>query len=241
MKGPAGQPTLISWDDAITVFHEFGHALHDLNSAVAYPSQAGTSVATDFVEFPSQLNENWLSTPEILSKFAVNTKGEPMPAELVAKIKKAATFNQGFITGEYLSAAIYDMKAHLAGKAFDDPDGFEKKELGAIGMPTEIVMRHRPTQFFHAFEGEGYAAGYYSYLWSEVLDHDAFEAFLENGGPFDPTEAKKYHDNIVSVGNTIDPAQAYRNFRGRDVKIDAYLRAKGFPLPGEAAAAKTGE
>jgi peptidyl-dipeptidase Dcp len=240
IKGAPGQPTLISWDDAITVFHEFGHALHDLNSAVTYPSQAGTQVATDFVEFPSQLNENWLSTPEILSKFAVDTQGRPMPPELVAKIKKASTFNQGFITGEYLSAAIYDMKAHLAGDKFTDPDGFDKTELGAIGMPSEIVMRHRPTQFFHAFEGEGYAAGYYSYLWSEVLDHDAFEAFLENGGPFDPAEAKKYHDTIISVGNTIDPAQAYRNFRGRDVKIDGYLRAKGFPLPNETAAAKAG-
>lgn len=241
VKGPNGKPTLISWDDAITVFHEFGHALHDLNSAVTYPTQAGTQVATDFVEFPSQLNENWLSTPEILSKFAVNTKGEPMPPELVAKIKKAATFNTGFSVGEYLSAAIYDMKAHLAGDKFDDPDAFEARELGALGMPSEIVMRHRPTQFAHAFEGEGYAAGYYSYLWSEVLDHDAFEAFLENGGPYSAAEAKRYHDNIVSVGNTIDPAEAYRKFRGRDAKIDGYLRAKGFPLPKDATTTTSGK
>ena len=233
VPGVPGQPTLISWDDAITIFHEFGHALHDLNSAVVYPSQAGTSVAPDFVEFPSQLNENWLSTPEILSRFAVNSQGQAMPQSLVDKVHKAATFNTGFSVGEYLSAAIYDMKAHLAGGTITDPDAFEKATLGAIGMPDEIVMRHRPTQFFHAFEGEGYAAGYYSYLWSEVLDHDAFEAFLEHGGPFDPAMAKRYHDDIISVGNTVDPAVAYRKFRGRDVKIGAYLRSKGFPVTGD--------
>ena len=233
VKAAPGQPILISWDDAITIFHEFGHALHDLNSAVTYPSQAGTAVATDFVEFPSQLNENWLSTPEILSKFAVNAKGEPIPPELVAKIRKAATFNQGFTVTEFMASAIYDMKIHLAGGATIDPDKFEKDTLGALGLPDEIVMRHRPTQFAHIFSSDGYAAGYYSYLQSEVLDHDAFEAFLEHGGPYDKAMAKRYHDDIVSVGNTIDAAQAYRNFRGRDPKIDGYLRAKGFPLPGE--------
>ncbi len=230
VKAPAGEPTLISWDDAITIFHEFGHALHDLNSSVEYPTQAGTSVATDFVEFPSQLNENWLSTPEILNKFAVNTKGQTIPPELVAKIRKASTFNQGFDVTEYLSAAIYDMKAHLAGESFTDPDAFEKSLFTELNMPSEVVMRHRPTQFFHAFEGDGYAAGYYSYLWAEVLDHDAFEAFLENGGPYNKAEAKKYHDDVVSVGNTIDPGQAYRNFRGHDASINGYLKAKGFPL-----------
>ena len=233
VKAAPGQPILISWDDAITIFHEFGHALHDLNSAVTYPSQAGTAVATDFVEFPSQLNENWLSTPEILGKFAVNAKGEPIPPELVAKIRKAATFNQGFTVTEFMASAIYDMKIHLAGGATIDPDKFEKETLGALGLPDEIVMRHRPTQFAHIFSSDGYAAGYYSYLQSEVLDHDAFEAFLEHGGPYDKAMAKRYHDDIVSVGNTIDAAQAYRNFRGRDAKIDGYLRAKGFPLPGE--------
>ncbi|HWE44447.1 MAG TPA: M3 family metallopeptidase [Caulobacteraceae bacterium] len=231
VKAPAGQPTLISWEDGITIFHEFGHALHDLNSAVTYPTQAGTNVATDFVEFPSQLNENWLSTPEVLNKFAVSADGKPIPPELVAKIRKASTFNQGFDVTEYLSAAIYDMKAHLAGDSFTDPDGFEKALFTELKMPSEVVMRHRPTQFFHAFEGDGYAAGYYSYLWAEVLDHDAFEAFLENGGPYDKAEAKKYHDDIVSVGNTIDPGQAYRNFRGHDASIDGYLKSKGFPLP----------
>ena len=231
VKAPAGQPTLISWDDAITIFHEFGHGLHDLNSAVIYPTQAGTAVATDFVEFPSQLNENWLSTPEVLNKFAVNAQGQSIPPELLAKIRKAKTFNQGFDVTEYLSAAIYDMKAHLAGDSFTDPDGFEKALFTELKMPSEVVMRHRPTQFFHAFESDGYAAGYYSYLWAEVLDHDAFEAFLENGGPYDPAEDKKYHDDIVSVGNTIDPGQAYRNFRGHDASIDGYLKSKGFPLP----------
>jgi peptidyl-dipeptidase Dcp len=230
VKAAPGQPILISWDDGITIFHEFGHALHDLNSAVTYPSQAGTSVATDFVEFPSQLNENWLSTPEILEKFAVNAKGEPIPPALVAKIRKAATFNQGFDVTEFMASAIYDMKIHLAGGGDIDPDKFEAETFAALGLPKEVVMRHRPTQFAHIFSGDGYAAGYYSYLQSEVLDHDAFEAFLENGGPYDKVMAKKYHDDIVSVGNTIDPAQAYRNFRGRDAKIDAYLRAKGFPL-----------
>jgi peptidyl-dipeptidase Dcp len=199
---------------------------------VTYPSQAGTNVATDFVEFPSQVNENWLSTPEILSKFAVNAKGEPIPPALVAKIQKASTFNQGFAVTEYLASAIYDMKIHLAGGGDIDADTFEKQTLGGLGLPDELVMRHRPTQFAHIFSSDGYAAGYYSYLWSEVLDHDAFEAFLENGGPYDKAMAKKFHDTIMSKGNTIDQGQEYRNFRGRDAKIDGYLRNKGFPLPG---------
>jgi peptidyl-dipeptidase Dcp len=230
VKPPAGQPILISWDDGITIFHEFGHALHDLNSAVTYPTQAGTQVATDFVEFPSQLNENWLSTPEILTKFAVNAKGEPIPPELVAKIRKAATFNQGFAVTEFMASAIYDMKIHLAGGGDIDPDAFEAATFKELGLPQEVVMRHRPTQFAHIFSSDNYAAGYYSYLQSEVLDHDAFEAFLEHGGPYDKAMAKRYHDDIVSVGNTVDPAVAYRNFRGRDATIDAYLRSKGFPL-----------
>jgi len=230
VKAAPGQPILISWDDGITIFHEFGHALHDLNSAVTYPTQAGTQVATDFVEFPSQLNENWLSTPEILNKFAVNEKGQAIPPDLVAKIRKAATFNQGFDVTEFMASAIYDMKIHLAGGGDIDPDKFEADTFKALGLPKEVVMRHRPTQFAHIFSGDGYAAGYYSYLQSEVLDHDAFEAFVEHGGPYDKAMAKKYHDDIVSVGNTVDPSVAYRKFRGRDAKIDAYLRSKGFPL-----------
>jgi peptidyl-dipeptidase Dcp len=228
---------LISWDDAVTLFHEFGHALHGLNSNVKYPRLAGTSVATDFVEFPSQLNENWLPTPEVLSRFCLHYRtGKPIPAELVEKIKRARTFNSGFATVEYLAGAIVDMKLHLAGNVSIDPDAFEADTLKSLGMPEEIVMRHRTTQFGHVFSGEQYSAGYYSYLWSEVLDHDAFEAFLEAGGPYDPRVAKRYHDDILSVGNTLDPAEAYRHFRGRDPRIDAYLRAKGFPAPAGSAA-----
>lgn len=229
VKGEAGQPVLISWDDAITMFHEFGHALHGLNSEVFYPSLAGTNVLRDFVEFPSQLNENYLSTDEMLNRFAVHYRtGKPIPADLVAKIKRTETFNQGFKTVEYLASAIMDMKLHLAGDRKIDPDAFERETLAAINMPAEMVMRHRTPQFAHIFSSDDYSAGYYSYLWAEVLDHDAFDAFLEAGSPYDVATAKRYHDDIVSIGNTIDPAQAYRNFRGRDPKIDALLRVRGF-------------
>lgn len=233
-----GEPILVSWDDAVTLFHEFGHALHGLNSNVTYPTLAGTNVARDFVEFPSQLNEHWLLTPEILSRFAVHYQtGKPMPQELLDKIEKAKTFNQGFMTVEYLAGAIVDMRLHLAGSEPIDPDAFEKKTLAELGMPKEIVMRHRTPQFGHIFADDGYAAGYYSYLWSAVLDEDAFEAFNEAGGPYDKAVAKRYHDTIVSIGNKVDPAQAYRNFRGRDPEVDALLRARGF-LPAQAAPAK---
>lgn len=236
VKGKPGEPILISWDDAQTMFHEFGHALHGLNSHVTYPTLAGTNVARDFVEFPSQLNENWLSTPEVLSKFALNYKtNAPMPQELLEKIKKAQTFNQGFIVTEYLAAALVDMKLHLAGSAKIDPDAFERDTLKELGMPEEIVMRHRTPQFAHIFSSDGYSAGYYSYLWSEVLDHDAFQAFLEAGGPYDKTVAARLEKDVMSVGNTVDPAQAYRNFRGHDPEISAYLKAKGFPAEPKAA------
>ena len=233
VPGKAGEPILVSWDDATTLFHEFGHALHGLNSNVTYPSLAGTHVPRDFVEFPSQLNEHWLMTPEILSRFCVHYQtGKPLPQDLADKIRRAKTFNQGFVTVEYLAAAIVDMKLHLAGSEPIDPDAFEKKTLAEIGMPAEIVMRHRTPQFQHIFSGDGYSAGYYSYLWSAVLDEDAFEAFEEAGGPYDKAMARRYHDYIVSVGNTIDPAEAYRNFRGRDPKVEALLRARGFsPAP----------
>jgi peptidyl-dipeptidase Dcp len=225
-----GEPILISWDDAVTLFHEFGHALHGLNSNVTYPSLAGTSVATDYVEFPSQINENWLPTTEVLSKFALHYKtNQPMPKELLDKIEKSRQFNQGFAVVEYLSAALVDMKLHLAGAAKIDPDQFEKDTLKELGMPEEIVMRHRIPQFGHVFAGDQYSAGYYSYLWSEVIDHDAFDAFLEAGSPYDKATAKRLQQTIMSVGNSIDPAQAYRNFRGRDPKIDGYLKVKGFP------------
>jgi peptidyl-dipeptidase Dcp len=233
VRGKPGEPILVSWDDAVTLFHEFGHALHGLNSNVTYPSLSGVNVARDFVEFPSQLNEHWLMTPQILTRFALHYQtGQPMPPDLLKKIEKAKTFNQGFMTVEYLAGAIVDMKLHLAGARKIDPDAFEKQTLAEIGMPAEIVMRHRTPQFAHIFGDDGYSAGYYSYLWSAVLDEDAYGAFEEAGGPYDKAVAKRLHDCIVSVGNTVDPAQAYRNFRGRDPQVEALLRARGFtPAP----------
>jgi peptidyl-dipeptidase Dcp len=232
VKGKEGEPILISWDDAETLFHEFGHALHGLSSNVNYPSLSGTAVARDYVEFPSQLLEHWLSTPEVLSRFALHYQtGQPIPNELVEKIKRASKFNQGFATVEYLSAALIDMKLHLAGSATIDPDAFERDTLAALGMPKEIVMRHRTPQFSHAFAGDGYSAGYYSYLWADTLTADAWEAFLEAGGPWDKAEGEKLVKYVFSVGNTIDPADGYRSFRGRDAKIDALMRDRGFPVP----------
>jgi peptidyl-dipeptidase Dcp len=230
VKGAPGEPVLISWDDAKTMFHEFGHALHGLSSKVTYPSLSGTAVARDYVEFPSQVNEHWLSTPEVLNRFALHYQtGKPIPAELVAKIEKAHTFRTGFDVTEYLSSALIDMKLHLAGDADIDPDAFEREELKKLGMPDELPMRHRTPQFQHIFASDGYSAGYYSYLWSEVLALDAYEAFGEAGGPYDKAVAKRLHDTILSVGNTVDPAEQYRAFRGRDPDVKAYLRDKGFP------------
>ena len=229
VKGKPGEPLLISWDDASTMFHEFGHALHGLNSNVTYPSLSGTAVARDYVEFPSQLMEHWLSTPEVLNRFAVHYQtGKPIPQTLVDRIKKSATFNQGFITVEYLAAALVDMKLHLAGDQKIDPDKFEKDTLAELGMPHEIVMRHRTPQFMHVFSGDGYSAGYYSYLWADVITADAFGAFVEAGGPYDKKVAERLRKNIFSVGNTIDPAEAYRNFRGRDPKVEALMKKRGF-------------
>jgi len=231
-KDESGGPLLISWDDAVTLFHEFGHALHGLNSNVIYPSLAGTNVVRDFVEFPSQLNENWLSTPEVLSRFALHYQtGEAIPAALVAKIKAASKFNQGFATVEYLAAALVDMKLHLAADGHIEPNEFERSTLNTLGMPSEMVMRHRTPQFAHIFSSDSYSAGYYSYLWAEVLDHDAFKAFTDGGGPYDKVIAKRLHDDIMSVGNSIDPGQAYRNFRGADPKIEGLLLARGFAAP----------
>ncbi len=231
IKGKPGEPVLISWDDAETLFHEFGHALHGLNSDVKYPSQAGTNVARDYVEFPSQINERWLMTPEVMNQFLVHYEtGEPIPAALVEKIGKAKTFNQGFTTVEYLMSALVDMKLHLAGEADIDPDKFERDTLAELGAPTEIVMRHRTPQFGHIFAGEGYAAGYYSYLWADAITADAAEAFVEAGGFYDKETAKKLHDHIMSVGDSIDPAEGFRRFRGRDVDTAALLRDRGFPV-----------
>jgi peptidyl-dipeptidase Dcp len=232
VKGRPGEPILISWTDAETLFHEFGHALHGLSSSVSYPSLAGTAVARDYVEFPSQLLEHWLLTPQVLDRFALHYRtGEPIPKELVEKIKRADTFNQGFMTVEYLSAALVDMKLHLAADRPIDPDAFERDTLKALGMPEEIVMRHRTPHFTHVFGGDGYSAGYYSYLWSDTLTADAFEAFTEAGGPYDKEVAKRLRDHIFSVGNTVDPADGYRAFRGRDAGIAALMRKRGFPVP----------
>jgi peptidyl-dipeptidase Dcp len=229
VKGKPGEPVLISWDDATTMFHEFGHALHGLNSNVTYPSLSGTAVPRDYVEFPSQLLEHWLSTPQVLQKFALHYQtGKPIPQELVDKITRSATFNQGFATVEYLSAALVDMKLHLAGDRKIDPDVFERETLTQLGMPKEIVMRHRTPHFLHVFGSDGYSAGYYSYLWSDVITADAFGAFVEGKGPYDRAVADKLRKNVFSVGNTIDPADAYRAFRGRDPKIDALMKKRGF-------------
>ena len=229
VKGKPGEPLLISWDDATTMFHEFGHALHGLNSNVTYPSLAGTSVARDYVEFPSQLMEHWLSTPEVLQRFALHYQtGKPIPQGLVDKINRSATFNQGFATVEYLSAALVDMKLHLAGDRKIDPDAFERETLAELGMPKEIVMRHRTPQFLHIFASDSYSAGYYSYLWSDVLTADAFGAFVEGKGPYDKAVSERLRKYVFSVGNTVDPADGYRAFRGRDPKIDALMKKRGF-------------
>jgi peptidyl-dipeptidase Dcp len=222
---------LISWDDAVTLFHEFGHALHGLNSKVRYPSQAGTSVARDYVEFPSQLNEHWLSTPEVLNQFAVHYEtGEPMPKELLDKIEKASKFNQGFATVEYLASALMDMKLHLAGDTTIEPDRFERETLRELGMPKELPMRHRTPHFSHIFSSDSYSAGYYSYLWSDALTADAAEVFDEAGSYYDPELASSLHDNVMSIGDTIDPMEGFRRFRGRDVDTSALMRKRGFPV-----------
>ncbi len=235
VKGKPGEPILISWDDARTLFHEFGHALHGLNSAVTYPSLAGTAVARDYVEFPSQLLERWLATRAVLDRFALHYQtGQPIPAKLVEKIDRSQTFNQGFLTVEYLASALVDMKMHLAGETPIDPAKFERETLASLGMPAEVVMRHRPTHFQHIFSGDGYSAGYYSYLWSDTLSTDAYEAFTEGGGPYDKAIAKKLREHVFSMGNTVDPAEGYRAFRGRDPGIGALMRKRGFPFSGTA-------
>ena len=233
VKGAPGEPILISWDDARTLFHEFGHALHGLNSSVTYPSLAGTNVARDYVEFPSQLLERWLATPEVLSKYAlhVQTK-QPIPDALVKKLTKSEAFNQGFITVEYLSSALVDMKMHTTDKPID-PRTFEKETLASLGMPKEMIMRHRTAHFQHVFSGDGYSAGYYSYLWSDTLSADAYEAFVQGKGPYDKDVAKKLRDNVFSVGNSIDAADGYHAFRGKDAGIGALMRHRGFPVPKE--------
>jgi peptidyl-dipeptidase Dcp len=230
VKPAPGEPLLISWTDATTLFHEFGHALHFFSSSVVYPTL--NSGVRDYTEFQSQLLEHWLPTDEVIKRFLVNAKGEPMPPALIAKIKKAATFNKGFETTEYLASALMDMKYHTVDPKGLDPKAFEKTTLAELKMPSEIVMRHRSTQFTHVFSGEGYAAGYYGYLWADVLTSDAAEAFKNApGGFYDKALAKKLVDTLFAPRNAVDPAEAYRAFRGRDATIDALMRERGFPVP----------
>lgn len=230
-KPAKGSPALLSLDDARTLFHEFGHALHGMLSDVTYPSISGTSVSRDFVELPSQLYEHWLTVPEILHKHAVHVEtGEAMPQALLDKVLAARTFNAGFDAVEYTSSAIVDMRFHTASdddKADTDPIGFEADVLADLGMPDAIIMRHRTPHFLHVFYGDGYAAGYYSYMWSEVLDADAFDAFEEASDPFDPDLAKRLHQHIYSSGDSVDPEAAYTAFRGQMPTADAMLRKRG--------------
>jgi len=233
IKGAPGEPVLISWDDARTYFHEFGHALHFLASNVAYPTLNGG--VRDYTEFQSQLLERWLSTDAVINKYLVHYEtGEPIPAALIQKIKAAATFNQGFATTEYLASALVDMRYHTTDPEGIDPDAFEKATLEDLGMPSELVMRHRSPHFGHIFSGEGYSAGYYGYMWADVLTSDAAEAFAEApGGFYDETVAKALVENLFAPRNAIDPADAYRAFRGRDADIAPLMRDRGFPVPGE--------
>ncbi len=228
-KGADGAPTLLSYDDARTLFHEFGHGLHGLLSNVTYPSIAGTSVARDFVEFPSQLYEHWFERPEILERFAVHYRtGEPMPAELIERLKASRSFNQGFATVEYVSSALVDLKLHLLTDGSNlDSTAFEKAVLEEIGMPEAMVMRHRTPHFQHVFAGDGYSSAYYSYLWSETLDADGFDAFVEAGDIFAPDVAARLKEFVYSAGNRRKPDEAYRAFRGRDPDPSALLRKRG--------------
>jgi peptidyl-dipeptidase Dcp len=229
-KAPDGEPTLLSFDDARTLFHEFGHALHGLLSSVTYPRISGTSVSTDFVELPSQLYEHWLEQPDVLRRYARHYEtGEPMPEELLKRLVSARNFNMGFATVEYVSSALVDLEFHSMPSADNiDTTAFEEKALSEIGMPAEIGMRHRSPHFGHIFSGGGYAAAYYSYMWSEVLDADAFAAFEETGDIFDPATAKRLRDTIYAAGGKQDPAEAYKAFRGRLPSADALLRKRGF-------------
>jgi peptidyl-dipeptidase Dcp len=229
-KGAQGEPTLLSLDDARTLFHEFGHALHGMLSDVTYPLVAGTSVARDFVELPSQLFEHWLLEPEVLRRFALHAEsGAPMPEDLVERIVRSRHFNQGFATVEFCASAYFDLDLHERGAARElDVEAFERQSLARISMPREIAMRHRPPHFSHAFAGDGYAAGYYSYLWAESLDADAFEAFKEAGDAFAPEVGRRLHDFIYAAGGRQDAADAYLAFRGRMPTVEALLRQRGF-------------
>ena len=230
VKGAPGEPSLISWDDAETYFHEFGHALHFLSANVAYPSSH--SGVRDYTEFQSQLLERWLLTDEVIDNYLVHYKtGEPIPKSLVSKIKQAASFNEGFKTTEYMASAIMDLLYHTTDPALIEPDAFEREQLAALGMPKEVVMRHRSPHFAHVFRGEGYASAYYGYMWAEVLTSDAAEAFAEApGGFYDKEVGNRLVKYLFSVRNAMDPSEAYRKFRGRDAKVEALMRDRGFPV-----------
>jgi peptidyl-dipeptidase Dcp len=227
-----GQPVLVSWDDATTFFHEFGHALHYLSSNVAYPTLNGG--VRDYTEFQSQLLERWLLTDPVIDNYLVHVEtGEPMPDALIERIRAAANFNQGFSTGEYLASALMDMVYHTTPpEEIGDPDTFERETLEELGMPEEIVMRHRSPHFGHIFSGEGYSAGYYGYMWADVLTSDAAQAFEEAGSYYDPETARRLVQYLFAPRNSIDPAEAYRQFRGRDAEVEALMRDRGFPVTG---------
>ncbi len=233
VKPAQGEALLVSWDDATTFFHEFGHALHSFTSNVKYPTL--NDGVRDYTEFQSQLLERWLSTDEVINTYLVHHEtGESIPAELVAKIKNAATFNQGFTTTEYLASAIMDMKFHLADPTDIDVDKFERETLAELNMPKELPMRHRTPHFSHVFSGEGYATAYYGYMWADVLTADAAEAFAEaTGGYYDAEMAAKLVKYLFAPQNSLDPTEAYRLFRGRDAKIEALMRDRGFPVTTE--------
>jgi len=229
-KPADGEPALISFTDATTLFHEFGHALHGLLSDTEFPSLAGTSVDRDFVEFPAQIYEHWLAQPQILEQFAIHHEtGEPMPTELLERVLAARTFNQGFSTVEFLNSGFVDMAFHLETEPTSlDVEAFEAQVLASRESPDAIPMRHRSTHFLHSFAGEGYAAGYYSYLWAGVLDNDGFAAFTEAGDIFDPELARSLRENVLAAGNTIPAMDAFVAFRGREPSVEPLLRSRGF-------------
>ena len=226
-KPSDGQPALLSYDDARTLFHEFGHALHQMLSDVTYESISGTSVARDFVELPSQLFEHWLEVPEVLAEFATHAEtGAAMPTALLDRLLAAQTYDMGFQTVEYVASALVDLAFH-DGAAPADPMQKQAEVLEALGMPRAIGMRHATPHFAHVFAGDGYSSGYYSYMWSEVMDTDAYQAFLEGGGPFDPTLARSLEDNILSAGGSVEPDVLYTRFRGRMPGVEALLKGRG--------------
>ena len=227
-KPPVGERALLSLDEAKTLFHEFGHALHGMLTQAYWPSQSGTSVSRDFVELPSQLYEHWLTVPAVLEKFALHYEtGEAMPQALLDKVLAASTFDAGFRTVEFTSSALVDMAYHSRKEAPSDPGAFEAETLKKLGMPEAIVMRHRTPHFAHVFSGDGYSAGYYSYMWSEVLDADAFSAFEETGDPFNPQLASRLKENIYAAGGSADPEQLYTSFRGKMPTPDAMMARRG--------------